>query len=165
MNTPDKFKEFLSSLHESVKDDADKKLLEAVTEAYTLLEGNPYIWNNSSSGPVTRRGASSAAPSQTEEEIGAANAERNRKQKLANQAGGRLKGVKSQLIKAAKAFPLEIEEFIRNGEILGAIKEGKAQLDQQFGTETGKRSLKDRFKGAFRGFTEAEEAFLESTED
>jgi len=154
MNTPDKFKAFISSLHESVNNDTDKKLLEAVNEAYTLLEGNPYIWNNPGSGPVTRRGGSSG-PKQTEEEIGTRNAERNRSEKLANQAGGRLKGVKTQLIKAAKAFPLEIEEFIRNGEILGAIKEGKAQLDQTFGTETGKRSLKDRFKGAFRGFTES----------
>ena len=163
MNTPDKFTHFLSSLHESVNNDADKKLLEAVTEAYTLLEGNPYIWKNTGDGPVTRRGGAQA-PQQSQEEIDTRNAERNRSEKLANQAGGRLKGVQTQLLKAAKAFPLEIEKFIRGEEILGAIKAGKGELDQKFGTDTGKRSIKDRFKGAFRGFTEAEEAFLNDTE-
>jgi hypothetical protein len=164
MNSSDKFTEFLSSLNESVNKDSDKKLIKAVLEAYSLLEG-PYVWNSAKTqSPETRRNRS-AAPQQSAEDIADNNADLKRRQKAANQAGGRLKGVQSQLLKAASVAPMEIEEFIKSDVLRNAIKAGKADLDSKFGTDTGKRSLKDRIKGAVRGFTEAEEEFIGELED
>lgn len=165
MNQQEKFKKFLADLHESVPSDADKKLLEAVTEAFTLLEANPYIFAGKKPDPVQRRAIGQKMTPQSEEEISAANAERDRKEKLARQAGGRLQGVKTQLLKAAQVAPMEIEEFMRSSELRDAIKAGKSELDKRFGTETSKRSFLDRLKGAARGFTEAEEEFIGELED
>jgi hypothetical protein len=162
MNSSDKFTEFLSSLNESVSKESDKDLIKAVLEAYSLLEG-PYVWNNKAKAPETRRNRS-AAPQQSAEEIADNNADLKRRQKAANQAGGRLQGVQTQLLKAAKVAPMEIEEFIKSDELRAAIKAGKADLDSKFGTDTGKRSIKDRLKGAVRGFTEAESGVSNNNE-
>ena len=163
MTPNDKFKEFLSGLHESVQTERQKKILEAVTEAYTLLESNPYIWKTQEASPELRR--RQTPTEQSPEELAEHKAELARRQKLANQAGGRLQGVQTQLLKAAKAAPMEIEAFIKSDELRDAIKAGKSDLDRQFGTDTAKRSLKDRLKGAIRGFTEAEEDFIGDIEE
>lgn len=165
MKPSDKFKEFLSTLHESVNTEQQKKILEAVTEAYTLLEANPYIWQTKqAASPVSMRDKRSV-PVQSKEEITDANKERERKEKLARQASGRLKGVQSQLLKAAQVAPMEIEAFLKSSELRDAIKAGKEDLDRRFGTSTAKRSFTDRLKGAVRGFTEAEEEFIGKLED
>ena len=164
MNPTEKFKEFLSTLHESVKTDEHKKLLEAVTEAYTLLEGNPYIFAKGAA-PVQKRAMGSKSASQSEEEIASASAELQRREKLAKQAGGRLKGVQTQLLKAAQVAPMEVEAFLQSSELRDAIKSGKEDLDRRFGTSTAKKSFTERLKGAVRGFTEAEEDFIGEIDD
>jgi len=165
MNPTDKFKGFLTSLNESVKSEEQKKILEAVTEAYTLLESNPYIFAGQRPERVQKRAMGNQSAPQSEEDISTASKELDRREKLAKQASGRLKGVKTQLLKAAQVAPLEIEEFMKSGELRDAIKAGKEDLDRQFGTETSKRSFTDRLKGAVRGFTEAEEEFIGEIED
>ena len=164
MNPNEKFKHFLSTLQESVKTDEHKRLLEAVTEAYTLLEGNPYIFAKGAS-PVQKRAMRSKSASQSEEEIEARANELQRREKQAKQAGGRLKGVQTQLLKAAQVAPMEVEAFLQSSELRDAIKSGKEDLDRRFGTNTAKKSFTERLKGAVRGFTEAEEAFIGEIDD
>lgn len=163
MNPTDKFKGFLTSLNESVKSEEQKKILEAITEAYTLLESNPYIFaGKKEATPITRRDSVKSS-SQTPEEIEAANKARKEREIAANrlqgkeagEIGGRLAGMLSQLINAAEKAPEAVEKVIKSEKLLKAIKSSKQATDEKFGTDTAKKSLGQRFKSAIKGFTES----------
>ena len=164
MNRTDKMKSFLTSLNESVKSPEQKKLISSIMEAFSLVESNPYIFAGKQPEGVKKRAMGKQSASQSKEEIDDSNKKRERREKLARQSSGRLQGVKTQLLKAAEISPMEIEEFLKSGELRNAIKAGKADLDRQFGTDTSKKSLKDRLKGAVRGFTEAEDGKMYTVE-
>jgi hypothetical protein len=156
MNKQELFVEFLNNLQESASKD-EKEILSLIEtgfkETVSLMEG-PYIWGNKQAEtPKSKKMQSSA---QSEEETEAQVSELARREKEARMAGGRLKGVMAQMLKAAKVAPLEIEDFI-NGKLKDAIKEGKAELDEKFGTDTSKKSFMSRLKGAAKAFTESEE--------
>jgi len=163
MNPNDKMKGFLTSLNESVTTPEQKKLLEAIMEAFSLFESNPYIFaGKKEASPVTRQ--SRVKPStQTPEEIDAANAARKKREieanrlqgKDVNELGGRLAGILSQLINAAEKAPDAVEKLIKSEKLLKSIKSARQATDDKFGTDTAKKSIGQRFKNAIKGFTES----------
>jgi hypothetical protein len=145
------FESFLGELAQANPEHTD--LLEAIQEGFAVFEG-PYIWNNKQA-ETPRSMRSDVASSETEEDIADKNAEAERLEKTTKRRANLLKGVKAQILKAAVKMPLEIEEFIKGEDVLSAIKQGKKELDEQFGTETSKKSLWDRTKSAAKAFTES----------
>ena len=150
------FAEYLKGMQEAAVSAEDKEVLSLIESGFKksveIMEG-PYVWDQKSSKPMTRRGESRTQ--ETPEEIAEKRAALQDREKRSANKERLAKGVKTQILNMAKRAPLEMEDFL--SDIKVAIKEGKAEIDSKFGTDTSKRSMMDRFKGAVKGFTESEE--------
>ena len=147
------FENFLDEL--KATNPTHSNLIEAIKEGAALVEG-PWVWGGQSSGsPTSKKSEYSKATS--DDQLKLDNENRTERERLAMKKANALKGVQTHLINAAKIAPLEVESIIKSDHVLKAIKAGKQELDEQFGTDTSKRSIWDRTKGAVKSFTESEE--------
>jgi len=142
MKKTEKFIGFL----ESLKDNSNVALIEAVKQAFVLTEASvrgmpiPDI-----KSPERRRLPSTGSKPLSPEEQAANAAKFKREGSVVKQAGGRASGAMAQIAKFAMNSPVDVEKWM-NEVLKPAIKQGKLGIDKTYGTDSAKVGFGQRIK-------------------
>lgn len=146
MKKTEKFIGFL----ESLKDNSNVALIEAVKQAFVLTEasvrGMPMPDVKS---PERRRLPSSGSKPLSPEEQAVNASKFKREGSVAKQAGGRASGAMAQIAKYAANSPADVEKWM-NEVLKPAIKQGKLGIDKTYGTDSAKVGIGQRIKNMGR---------------
>lgn len=142
MKKTEKFTGFL----ESLKDNSNVALIEAVKQAFVLTEASVRGMSMPDVKSPERKRLSNTGSKQLSSEEQATNAARfKREGSLARQAGGRASGSMAQIVKFAMSSPFDVEKWM-NETLKPAIKQGKLDTDSKYGTDSAKVGFGQRIK-------------------
>lgn len=154
-----KEKMFITFL-ESLRDEKNTHMIDAIAEGFALTEGFrfPDIKNGAADAIDAFKGRMGGKPAAklSDAQVAERKDKFAREEKSAKQQDWRVAGSMASVVKFAKNQPMAVEKWMEET-LKPAIKAGKMEMDQQFGTDSAKRGIMDRVKSAAKSFTEAED--------
>jgi rubrerythrin len=160
-----KEKMFITFL-ESLRDEKNTHMIDAITEGFALTEGFrlPDIKNGAADAIDAFKGrmGGKSAEKLSDAQVAERKDKFAREEKSAKQQDWRVSGSMASVVKFAKTQPMAAEKWMEET-LKPAIKAGKMEMDQKFGTDSAKRGILDRVKSAAKSFTESSDGASDET--